>query len=186
MVLILPKRYIPLLIMLGFIIILIITPLIAAVFGVPIVAMNQAQISIASFDFYTLAHLLWGSGIFIGTFTIGFIAKNLSGNPQAPVNPPGFRKLVIYWIITLAIAVIWEILENTLLIFTNMKVEADTAPNIITDIITWGIGGLWSWYMTDLIFLSEKYIRVYYIYGLLNLVYGFLIFILFGFIATNF
>ena len=57
---ILAKRFIPLLIMLGFIAILIITPLVAALFGIPIIAMNDAYISIATFDFYTLAHLLWG------------------------------------------------------------------------------------------------------------------------------
>ncbi|MFX0038781.1 MAG: hypothetical protein ACFFCY_07735 [Promethearchaeota archaeon] len=183
---ILPKRFIPLLIMLGFLVILIITPLVAAVFGVPIIAMDDTYISLASFDFYTLAHLLWGVSLFVLAFTIGFIAKNRSGNPQAPLNPPDFKKLVIYWAITLAIAGIWEILENTLLIFVGMKVEFDSPPNIITDIAIWGIGGLMSWYMTDLMFLSQKFIRAYYIYGIISLLSGLLLFIVFGFITTNF
>lgn len=172
--------------MLGFIVILIITPLVAAVFGFPLIAVSDAYISIATFDFYTLAHLLWGVALFVVTFTFGFIAKNRSGNPQAPLVPPGFKKLVIYWAITLVIAVIWEILENTLLIFVGMKVEFDSPPNIITDITIWGIGGLVSWYMTDLMFLSQKFIRAYYIYGIISLLSGVLLFIVFGFITTNF
>ena len=114
------------------------------------------------------------------------VPKNRSGNPQAPITPPDFKKLVIYWGITLAIAVIWEIVENTLLIFFGIKVKFDSAPNIITDITIWGIGGLASWYMTDLMFLSQKFIRAYYIYGIISLLSGVLLFIVFGFITTNF
>ncbi len=183
---ILQKRFIPLLIMLGFLAILIITPLVAAAFGFPIIAMDDTFISIASFDFYTLAHLLWGVSLFVICFTFGFIAKNRSGNPQAPLNPPGFKKLVMYWAITLAVAAVWEILENTVLILVGMKVEYDSPPNIITDITIWGIGGLVSWYMTDLMFLSNKIIRAYYIYGIISLVSGILLFFAFGFITTNF
>lgn len=172
--------------MLGFLAILIITALVAAVFGIPIIAMDDTNISYASFDFYTLAHLLWGVALFVVAFTFGFIAKNRSGNPQAPLNPPDFKNLVIYWAITLGIAGIWEIVENTLLIFVGMKVQFDSAPNIITDITIWGIGGLMSWYMTDLMFLSQKFIRAYYIYGILSLLSGLLLFIVFGFITTNF
>ncbi len=172
--------------MLGFLAILIITPFIAVAFGFPIIAMDDTYISIATFDFYTLAHLLWGVSLFVVIFTFGFIAKNRSGNPQAPIAAPGFKKLVIYWAITLGVAGIWEIVENTLLIFVGMKVEFDSPPNIITDITIWGLGGLASWYMTDLMFLSQKLIRAYYIYGIISLLSGVLLFIVFGFITTNF
>jgi hypothetical protein len=183
---IIPKRFIPLFIMLGFLAILIITPLVAAYYGFPIVAMDDTYISIASFDFYTLAHLLWGVAIFVVCFTFGFIARNRnrSGNPQAPLNPPGFKKLVIYWAITLAIAGIWEIVENTILILTGIKVEYDSPPNIITDITIWGFGALVSWYMTDIMFLSQKIIRAYYIYGIISLAAGILLFFAFGLITT--
>ena len=167
--------------MLGFSIILIFTILIAGIFGTPIIALDHTYISIASLDFYTLAHFLWGVAIFVLIFTIGFIAKNLSGDDHAPINPPGFKKFVIFWIITLVIAVIWEILENTLLLFVGMKIHFDSPSNIITDITIWGIGGSLSWYMTDLMFLSRKYIRAYYIYGLLNLLSGVGLFVLLAF-----
>ena len=175
------KRYIPLIVMLGFFIILIFTTLIAGLLGVPIIALDDTLISIATFDFYTLAHLLWGVAIFVLIFTIGFIVKNLSDDEHAPIKPPGFKKLVIFWVITLVVAVIWEILENTLLLFVGMKIHFDSPSNIITDITIWGIGGLLSWYMTDLMFLSHKYIRAYYIYGLLNLLSGVALFVLLAF-----
>ncbi|MFX1280813.1 MAG: hypothetical protein ACFFA3_15665 [Promethearchaeota archaeon] len=178
------KRFVPLLIMLGFLIILIITPIIGALFEVPIIALDEPDISIASFDYWSVGHLLWGVAIFVVFFTIGFIAKNLTGNPQAPINPPGYRKFIIYWLITLGLAGIWEIIENTLLYAVGIKVELDSAVNVITDITLWGFGGLISWYMTDLMFLSEKYIRAYYIYGVMCLIMGVLIFVFFGFLTT--
>ena len=179
------KRYIPLLIILGLLIILIITPIVAALFNIPVIAIDTPDISIASFDYWTIGHFLWGVALFVIFFTIGWIIKNLTGNPQAPVNPPGFEKFVIYWIITLIIAGIWEIVENTLLYIVGIKVELDSAANIITDITIWAIGGAVSWYLTDLMFLSEKYIRAYYIYGVMCLIMGLLIFVVFGFMTTS-
>jgi len=179
------KRYIPLLIMLGLLIILIITPIVAILFNIPVIALDTPDISIASFDYWTIGHFLWGVALFVVFFTIGWIVKNLTGNPQAPVNPPGFKKFVIFWLITIVLAGIWEIIENTLLYFVGIKVELDSAANIITDITIWGIGGAVSWYMTDLMFLSEKYIRAYYIYGVMSLIMGLLIFVVFGFMTTS-
>ncbi|MHA2037250.1 MAG: hypothetical protein ACW972_11030, partial [Promethearchaeota archaeon] len=68
----------------------------------------------------------------------------------------------------------------------NIKARFDSAANIITDIITWGIGGCVSWYMTDLMFLSDKYLRAYYIYGFMCLAMGIIIFVFFGFVTTNY
>ncbi|MFX0029727.1 MAG: hypothetical protein ACFE8B_10995 [Candidatus Hermodarchaeota archaeon] len=178
------KRFIPLLIMLGFLIILILIPIVAAISDIPVIALDTPDISIASFDYWSVGHLLWGVAIFVVFFTIGFIIKNLTDNPQAPINPPGFKKFVIYWVITLVLAGIWEIVENTLLYAVDIKVELDSWANVITDIALWGFGGLISWYMTDLMFLSEKYIRAYYIYGVMCLIMGVLIFVFFGFITT--
>ncbi|MFW9829466.1 MAG: hypothetical protein ACFFEY_17970 [Candidatus Thorarchaeota archaeon] len=83
------------------------------------------------------------------------------------------------------IAGLWEVIENTLLYFVDIKVIFDSLVNIITDITIWGFGGLASWYMINLMFLSQKYIRAYYIYGIINLLSGILIFVVFGFIPTN-
>ncbi|MHA2268134.1 MAG: hypothetical protein ACXAB8_10085 [Promethearchaeota archaeon] len=135
------KRYIPLLIMLGFIILLIITVVVAAVFGIPIIALDQSEISIASFDYWSLGHFLWGVGLFVIAFTLGWIIKNLTGSPKDPINEPDFKSFIVYWIIILIIAGLWEVVENTILHMVNIKARFDSAANIITDIITWGIGG---------------------------------------------
>jgi hypothetical protein len=175
------KRNIPLLIMLGLLIVLILTAVIAAVFNVPIVATSELELSIASFDFWTIAHFLWGVALFVVAFTIGWIVKNRTGAPKDPINEPEFKSFVQYWIIIVVIAGLWELIENTILILAGMKVRSDSGPNIITDIVIWCIGGCLSWYMTDLMFLSDKYLRAYYIYGVMSLTMGLIIFIAFGF-----
>jgi hypothetical protein len=173
------KRYIPLLIMLGLLIALILTAVIAAVFNVPVVATNEAEQSIASFDFWSIAHFLWGVALFVIAFTVGWIWKHRTGTATDPINEPEFKSFVLYFIIIFIISVIWEIVENTLLLF--MKTKPDGPVNIITDILIWGIGGCVSWYMTDLMFLSDKYLRAYYIYGFMCLTMGIIIFVAFGF-----
>lgn len=173
------KRNIPLLIILGLFIVLILTAVIAAVFNVPVVATSELELSFASFDFWSIAHFLWGVALFVVAFTIGWIVKNRTGTVKDPINEPEFKSFVYYWIIIMVISVVWEIVENTLLV--GMKVRSDSGPNIITDIVIWGIGGCISWYMTDLMFLSDKYLRAYYIYGVMSLIMGLIIFIAFGF-----
>ncbi|MFX0059927.1 MAG: hypothetical protein ACFE8J_16645 [Candidatus Heimdallarchaeota archaeon] len=180
------KRFIPLLMTIGFIIILIITATVAAVFGFPVIAVDETNISTASFDYWTIGHLLVGIALFVFCFTIGFIIKNLPNTPGDPLTAPDFKKLLIFWVITIIVAGLWEIVENTLLYFVGVKNKFDSAPNIITDIVIWGVGGLVSWYMTDLMFLSQKYIRAYYIYGIINLITGLIMFIVFGYFTTNF
>ncbi|MFX1358449.1 MAG: hypothetical protein ACFFA8_14350, partial [Promethearchaeota archaeon] len=78
------------------------------------------------------------------------------------------------------------LIENreTLIFFLGAKTKFDSPPNTVADILIWGIGGLVGWYMTDLMFLSKKYIRAYYIYGAINLITGLIMFIVF--ISTNF
>lgn len=180
------KRTIPLLIMLGLLIAVIITAVIAAYLNVPIIAFNEPELSIASLDYWSLAHFLWGVSLFVVAFTIGWIVKNRTGAPKDPINEPEFRSFVLYWVIIFIIAGIWEIFENTVLYLVNIKVKFDSGANIITDILFWGIGGCVSWYMTDLMFLSDKYLRAYYIYGFMCLTMGLIIFIAFGYGFTHY
>jgi len=180
------KRLIPLLIILGFIIILIITAIVAAVFGVPLMALDQSDVSTASFDYWSVGHFLWGVALFVIAFTFGWIIKNLTDNPKDPINEPEVKSFIHYWIIILVLAGLWEVIENTILYLVDIKVKFDSPANIITDITIWGIGGCVSWYMTDLMFLSDKYLRAYYIYGFMSLAMGLIIFVFFGFITTNY
>ena len=180
------KRLIPLLIMLGLLVIVIITAIIATALGVPLVALDQSDTSTASFDFWTVGHFLWGVALFVLAFTLGWIIHNLTGNPQDPINDPDYKKFILYWIIIVILAGLWELIENTILYMVDVKVKFDSAANIITDITIWSLGGAVSWYMTDLMFLSDKYLRAYYIYGFMSLTMGLLIFVIFGFITTNY
>ena len=180
------ERNIPLIIMLLLFIIAIITAIIATALGFPLVGLNDADVSIASFDYWTIGHFLWGLALFVLAFTLGWIIHNLTGKPKDPINDPEFKNFVLYWIIILSLAIIWEIVENTLLYVVNIKVKFDSVPNMITDITIWSIGGCIGWYLTDLMFLSDKYLRAYYIYGFMSLTMGVLIFVIFGFITTHY
>ncbi len=170
--------------MLGLLVIVIITAIFATILGVPLVAFDVAGLSIASFDYWSVGHFLWGLALFVIAFTLGWIIHNLTGKPKDPINDPEFKKFVLYWIIIICIAGLWEIIENTLLLWVGVKGKFDSPANIITDITIWGIGGCVGWYMTDLMFLSDKYLRTYYIYGFMSLTMGVLIFVIFGFITT--
>ena len=178
------KRNIPLLIMLGLLVIVILTAIISTALGVPLIALGDTDLSIASFDYWSVGHFLWGVALFVLFFTFGWIIHNLTGKPKDPINEPDFKKFVLYWIIIIVLAGLWEIIENTLLYMVAIKVKFDSPTNIITDIAIWGIGGCVGWYMTDLMFLSDKYLRAYYIYGFMSLTMGLLIFVIFGFITT--
>ena len=180
------KRLIPLLIMLGLVVIVILTATIATALGVPLIALDQSDTSTASFDFWTVGHFLWGVALFVLAFTLGWIIHNLTDHPKDPINEPEFKNFVLYWVIIIILAIFWELIENTILYMVDIKVKFDSAANIITDITIWSLGGAVSWYMTDLMFLSDKYLRAYYIYGFMNLTMGLLIFIIFGFVTKNY
>ena len=128
------KRTIPLLIMLGLLIALIVTAIIATFFNIPVIALNEPEISTASFDYWTIGHFLWGVSLFVIAFTIGWIVKNRTGSPKDPINEPEFKSFLLYWGIILIIAVAWEIIENTILYFVGIKVKFDSPANAITDI----------------------------------------------------
>jgi len=121
------KRTIPVLIMLGFIAILIITAIVAAVFGVPPIALDQSDVSTASFDYWSLGHFLWGVGLFVIAFTFGWIIKNITDSPKDPINEPEVKSFILYWIIILVLAGLWEVIENTILYMVDIKVKFDSA-----------------------------------------------------------
>jgi hypothetical protein len=74
--------------------------------------------------------------------------------------------------ISVIAAIAWEVLENTLGIYLEMKSSLDSPLNLISDIIVWSIGGLVAWYITHLMFVSKRYIIVFYVYGIITLLVG--------------
>ncbi|KKL25601.1 hypothetical protein LCGC14_2403640 [marine sediment metagenome] len=142
----------------------------------PIIHVIGEPISIAVFDFWSMGHLILGIAIFIFAFSIYFIWKNRDVDPENvsihTVKIPTPRKMFNSWIISVITAIVWEIVENTLGLYLRMKLIFDSPLNIISDIILWSIGGLVAWYITHLMFVSKRYILVFYAYGVLTLLVG--------------
>ncbi|MHA2186189.1 MAG: hypothetical protein ACXAAI_14445 [Promethearchaeota archaeon] len=150
--------------------------LIAALIGWPIIHVIGEPISIAVFDFWSMGHLLLGIAFFILAFTIYFIRNNRDVSPENvsihTVKIPVPWKMFVSWIISVIVAIVWEIIENTLGLYLGMKPILDSPLNAISDIIVWSIGGLVAWYITHLMFVSRRYIIVFYVYGIITLLVG--------------
>ncbi|MFX1376705.1 MAG: hypothetical protein ACFFA0_12925 [Promethearchaeota archaeon] len=148
--------------------------LIAALIDWPIVHVIGEEISVAVFDFWSMGHLLLGIAIFIFAFSIYFIFKNRDVEDVSihTVKIPSSKNMFISWIISVIMAIVWEILENTILLYLEWKNKFDSPVNATSDIILWSIGGLGAWCITHLMFVSKHYILVYYVYGIITLLVG--------------
>jgi hypothetical protein len=160
----------------GLVIVQLLIVLIAFLIDWPIIHAISEEISIAVFDFWSVGHLLLGIAIFIFAFTIYFIRKNRDVSPEDvsihTVKIPAPKKMFISWIVCVIAAIVWEIFENTIGLYTMWKERFDSPFNAITDIILWSIGGLGAWYITHSMFVSKRYILVYYVFGILTLLVG--------------
>ncbi|KKN58483.1 hypothetical protein LCGC14_0551570 [marine sediment metagenome] len=168
-----------------FLILLLVVVLVAVLGDWQIFDENGTYLSTAVFDFWSIGHLLAGMGIFMFIFTIYFIIKNVDKNENAPsaLVPPTSKNMLICWLITLGVALLWELIENTLLFALEVKGKLDSIINASTDIIIWSIGGLGAWYLTHLMFVSKDYIHAYYLYTIINLFTFFILFIIFGYMT---
>lgn len=150
--------------------------LVAFLIDWPIIHVIGEEISVAVFDFWSMGHLLLGIAVFMFAFTIYFILKNRDVPPENvsihTVKIPAPKKMFISWIISVIVAILWELLENTLLLYLEWKNKFDSPLNAISDIILWSIGGLGAWYITHLMFVSKHYILGYYVYGIITLLVG--------------
>lgn len=136
------------------------------------VATTEDCVSISAFDYWSIGHLFWGIFIFLLLYTF----FNTPGNPNK--NP----KLSLWQceIVTIIIAVAWEVIENTLVYWIGVKVKLDSPLNIFTDIVIWAIGGLGCWYFTHLMFVKKDTVLAYYLYGVLILALWIILFIVLG------
>lgn len=175
-----------LLLLIGFVILLLFVVLIAALIGWSIVG-GETNLSEAVFDFWSLGHLLAGMGIYMFIFTVYFVVKNVIDEPGEPpgIETPSAKNIRISWLITLGAAILWEILENTLLYALGIKAKFDSIINASSDIIIWGIGGLGAWYLTHLMFVSKDNVHAYYLFAIINIAAFFVVFILFGYMTFN-
>ena len=132
--------------------------------GVDLIATDPSQVGIAWLDFYSVGHICFGIGVFL-FFSLFYTIPKKHG------NIPIFSLLFVF-ILTVICAVLWEIIENTLFINIGWKFEgrADSWQNITSDIIFVSLGGLGSWLFCYLVFIKEKNIWLYYVFGILGFV----------------
>lgn len=141
-----------------------------------IVATTLEEVGQSWFDFYSIGHVCFGIGVFLFFSLFYTVPKNKG-------NTPIFSLLFVF-IITLIILIVWEVLENILFVMIGLKFEgrADSIPNIITDISLGIIGAIVTWVICHEIFIQDKNIWGYYIFGII----GFSVWLIFFFLLRYF
>ena len=139
---------------------------------VDLFATDPSQVGLAWFDFYSIGHLCFGIGVFLFFSLFYTVPKNKGHTP--------IFSLLFVFICTMIIISLWEVLENTLFIEMGWKFEgrADSWQNITTDILMGAVGSLGSWLFCYLIFIKEKNIWAYYIFGIIGFVLWLVVFII--------
>ncbi|MFW9948244.1 MAG: hypothetical protein ACFFBZ_02495 [Promethearchaeota archaeon] len=139
---------------------------------VDLFATDPSQVGLAWFDFYSIGHLCFGIGVFLFFSLFYTVPKNKG-------NTPIFSLLFVF-ICTMIIISLWELLENTLFIKIGWKFEgrADSWQNITTDILIGAVGSLGSWLFCYIIFIKEKNIWAYYIFGIIGFALWLVVFII--------
>ena len=126
------------------------------------VATTVNEVGISWFDFYSIGHICFGIGVFLFFSLLYTIPKSKGYTP--------ILSLFAVFIATAIILVLWEVVENTFLFWSNLKFEnrADSIQNSFTDIVLGAIGALGAWLFAYLIYEKEKNIWDYYIFGLIS------------------
>ena len=129
---------------------------------VDLIAMDPSQVGRAWFDYFSIGHICFGVGVFLFFSLFYTIPKNKG-------NIPIFSLLFVF-IVTFIILILWEIFENFLFIELGWKFEGrvDTWENIIGDLISGAIGAIGSWVFCHFIFVKDKNIWAYYIFGIIG------------------
>jgi hypothetical protein len=120
------------------------------------------EVGISWFDFYSIGHICFGIGVFL-FFSLFYTIPKKKG------RIPIFSLLFVF-IITIVIAIAWEILENILFLDLGLKFEGrmDSLPNMVTDVLLCAVGGLGTWLFAYLIFEKDKSAFGYYTFGIIG------------------
>jgi len=112
--------------------------------------------------FYSIGHICFGIGVFL-LFSLFYTIPKKKG------RIPIFSLLLVF-ILTVVCAVIWEIIEHTVLLNLGLKFEnrADSLQNMTTDVLLVAIGGLGTWLFAYLTFEKEKSAFAYYTFGIIG------------------
>ena len=129
------------------------------------------EVGISWFDFYSIGHLCFGIGMFLIFSLFYTIPKNKGKTP--------IFSLLFVFIVVVLILVLWEALENFLFIDLGWKFEGrlDSWQNITSDLLIGAFGGILSWIFCYLVFVKERNIWAYYIFGIIGFALWFVVFI---------
>lgn len=129
---------------------------------VDLFATDPSMVGIAWFDFYSIGHFCFGIGVFL-FFSLFYTIPKHKG------KIPIFSLLFVF-ILTLGILILWEVLENLVFFDLGWKFEGhqDSPQNITTDLIIGSLGGIISWIFCYEIFVKDKNIWAYYIFGIIG------------------
>ena len=126
------------------------------------IATEIDEVGFSWFDFYSIGHICFGVGVFL-IFSLFYTIPKKHG------AVPIFSLLFVF-VITIFIAVMWEVIENVFFFELDWKFEdrRDSWRNITTDIILGGVGGLGTWLFAYLIFEKDKNVFGYYAFGIIG------------------
>jgi len=135
-------------------------------------ATDPSMVGVAWFDFYSIGHFCFGIGVFLFFSLFYTIPKNKGKTP--------IFSLLFVFIVTVGILVLWEALEHFLLIDLGLKFEGrpDSWQNITTDLIIGSLGGIISWIFCYGVFIKDKKIWAYYIFGIIGFTVWLVVFII--------
>jgi hypothetical protein len=125
---------------------------------VDLFATDPSMVGIAWFDFYSIGHFCFGIGVFLFFSLFYTIPKHKGKIP------------IFSLLLTLGILILWEVLEYFVFIDLGWKFEGrpDSWQNLTTDLIIGSIGGIISWIFCHEIFVKDKNIWAYYIFGIIG------------------
>lgn len=143
-----------------------------------IIATNASEVGQSWFDFFSIAHICFGIGVFL-FFSLGYsIPKSRGDTP--------ILSLLAVFILTFIILIAWEVVENTLFIDIGWKFgDRDSPRNILTDIVLGTIGALSMLLWAYEAFEKDKKHWPYYVFGLIMFVIWLLVFGVFGFLTLS-
>ena len=129
---------------------------------VDLFATDPSMVGIAWFDFYSIGHICFGIGVFL-FFSLFYTVPKHKG------KVPIFSLLFVF-ILTVGILILWEALEYFLFIDLGWKFEgrADSWQNITTDLLIGMLGAIVSWIFCHEVFVKDKNIWAYYIFGIIG------------------
>ena len=133
-----------------------------------IVAETKDETARAPWDYFSWGHVDMGIGSFLLLVLINIIPTYVD---QALVY------IIPYWVmlvLTICVGIVWEIVENTLLVHTGLKFEnrRDSFVNAFWDVIFVSIGALYIWIVKGIMIniLGVHLILEFYIVGIVSFI----------------